>query len=88
MRSTWRMILVTVFLSLLVMAASFSALRATGQDAPPPPDPAEASAPAEEAVPAETADDAAADDSMAAPVDEPPDLKMSADSTISFPVDI
>ncbi|HPF26708.1 MAG TPA: hypothetical protein PK159_08970 [Steroidobacteraceae bacterium] len=91
MRSTWRMILVTVFLSLLVMAASFAALRATAQDVPPPADPAAAPAPAEDAQPAEpaaTADDATPDDDVVAPADEPPDLKMSADSTISFPVDI
>lgn len=75
MHNTWRMIIATVFMSLLVMAASLAALRA------------QESRPAEQSTDRST-DEAAADEPEPAAAGEAPDLKMSADSNISFPVDI
>ncbi len=84
MHGTWRMIIATVFMSLLVMAASFAALRAGAQQSPPP----EASAPQEQEQEQEQQIEAPAQSSDQAPDETAPDLQMSADSNISFPVDI
>ena len=77
LRNTWRMIIATVFVSLLVMAASFATLRAVAQEAPPTED--------EPVVEEPVVEEPVVEESV---TEEQPDLKMSADSNISFPVDI
>ncbi len=79
LRNTWRMIVVMGLMSLLVVGASYAALRV-------------AQAPALQITPRALQSDPPAAESGPAADDSPraadPDLPMSADSNISFPIDI
>jgi hypothetical protein len=95
-RRTWRLIAATGLFSLALTLATGWALRATAQQQPAPP----AGAPAADTPPpAPPADEAAGPEGDALPeeagrraprpvVEEPPELRESADNNLSFPVDI
>jgi hypothetical protein len=94
MHTTWRAILFLTFLSLLAIGTSFTALRVVAQERPAEPQ-SEPTPPDSAAVPADKP--VAADPNAPAEgegvvsdstLEIPPDLRMNADDTISFPVDI
>jgi cytoskeletal protein RodZ len=102
MRTTWRAIVLLTFLSLLAIGTTLSALRVAAQERPPEPAPStEPASSPEPATPPESSNPAQTprDGTEAAPAEGegvvsdstleiPPDLKMNADDTVSFPVDI
>jgi hypothetical protein len=102
MRTTWRAIVLLTFLSLIAIGTSFTALRVVAQERPPEPaSPPESTSstepPATTETRSENTEGAATDPSAPAEgegvvsdstLEIPPDLRMSADDTVSFPVDI
>jgi hypothetical protein len=104
MQTTWRWIVLTTFLSLFAVGASYAALRAAAQE-PPAAEPATPPPAAEqgESTPntppagdpsvgtAGDPDDPTNDGEGAVPAqleELPPDMRFSADDNVSFPVDI